>query len=130
MMNLTENNKFKNDKKLNKLCLLSLFVYFLFCSILHDPKVLVDDSPNKPLFRELLLNATSVSINSINLGSSQKRRSSHGSINIFNSSTPTFQLRPILLYCVIMAVFLLKILDLKFFTSSMPARAPSSISIS
>jgi len=129
-MNQGGSSKFNTDKRLNKFCLLSLFIYFLFCSILHDPKVLVDDSPNKPLFRELLLNATSVSINSTNLGSSQKRRSSLGSINIFNASTPTFQLKPVLLYCVIMAVFLLKILDLRFFTSSMPARAPSSISIS
>ena len=125
-----ESSKLKNDKKLSKLCLLSLFIYFLFCSILHDPKVLVDDSPNKPLFRELLLNATSVSIHSIGSTSSQKRRSSHGFINIFNSSIPTFQLRPVLLYCIIMAVFILKVLSHQFFLESMPARAPSTISIS
>ncbi|MCO4753074.1 MAG: hypothetical protein KC478_01260 [Bacteriovoracaceae bacterium] len=117
-----------NPKKMNKLILVPLFLYFLFCSVMHDPKVAVDDSPNKPFFNELILSVSATAINAMQATGLHKRRVQEHFTSWINSNSTATNSSPVLLYFTLIALMGFHAFKFQLLSKSLLIRAPSKIS--
>lgn len=116
-------NKQKSKKKFGQVL---VFIYFLFCSIIHDPKVLVDDTSNTPFFNQILL-SQHITVFTGSNSKLKELKKSEVIQNIYQFINPNFHLELNLysFYFLLFFIFILRIITKKI-QVSISIRAPAN----